>query len=55
MKLKSLTSIPAFWRENYTGFKNFSFSELVNILFLEGELFLKQLWIQKLKIQEIKI
>ena len=49
------TSIPAFWRENYTGFKNFSFSELVNILFLEGELFLKNSFgFRSLAIQEIK-
>jgi L-2-hydroxyglutarate oxidase LhgO len=34
------TAIPAFWRENYKGFKNFSFSELVQILYWEAVLFL---------------
>ena len=49
------TSIPAFWRENYTGFKNFKLNELVKILFVEGELFLKNSFgFRNLAIQEIK-
>lgn len=34
------TAIPAFWRENYKGFKNFSLSELIEILYYETKLFL---------------
>jgi L-2-hydroxyglutarate oxidase LhgO len=34
------TAIPAFWRENYKGFANFSLSEFVQILFYEAKLFL---------------
>ncbi len=35
------TAIPAFWRENYKGFDNFSFTEMINILYYESKLFLK--------------
>jgi len=34
------TAIPAFWRENYEGLKNFSFSELTQIFFWEAILFI---------------
>lgn len=34
------TSIPAFWRENYKGWDNFSFSELMHILGWESNLFI---------------
>ena len=34
------TAIPAFWRENYEGFKNFSFTEMIEILYYEAKLFL---------------
>lgn len=34
------TSIPAFWRENYKGFDNFSIAELLHILGWESNLFL---------------
>ncbi len=34
------TAIPAFWRENYKGFSNFSFREFSEILFYEAKLFL---------------
>ena len=34
------TAIPAFWRENYKGFSNFSLSEFFQILFYEAKLFL---------------
>lgn len=49
------TSIPAFWRENYTGFENFNFKELINVLFVEGKLFIKNSFgFRSLAIQEIK-
>ena len=35
------TAIPAFWRENYSGLKNFRFSEFCSILFFEVKLFFK--------------
>lgn len=35
------SSIPAFWRENYTGVNNLRVNELANILFWEGKLFIK--------------
>ncbi len=34
------TAIPAFWRENYSGFKNFKFCEMREILFYEAKLFI---------------
>jgi len=34
------TAIPAFWRENYEGLKNFSLSELTQIVFWEAFLFI---------------
>ena len=34
------TAIPAFWRENYKGFDNFSLSEFIQIIFYEAKLFL---------------
>jgi L-2-hydroxyglutarate oxidase LhgO len=34
------TSIPAFWRENYKGWRNFRFGELCYILWWEAKLFL---------------
>ena len=33
------TAIPAFWRENYEGFKNFDIDDLVEILWYEAKLF----------------
>jgi len=33
------TAIPAFWRENYKGFDNFNFNEMINILYYEAKLF----------------
>ncbi len=35
------TAIPALWRENYKGFENFDFDELLEILFYEAKLFFK--------------
>lgn len=34
------TAIPAFWRENYKGFDNFSLKEFVQILYYEAKLFM---------------
>ncbi|HIP43752.1 MAG TPA: L-2-hydroxyglutarate oxidase [Sulfurospirillum arcachonense] len=34
------TAIPAFWRENYKGFDNFKFDEMIQILFYEAKLFI---------------
>lgn len=34
------TAIPAFWRENYEGFKNFSLKEMIEILYYEAKLFM---------------
>ncbi len=49
------TSIPAFWRENYTGFKNFKLFELIKILGIEATLFLKNKFgFRSLAIDEIK-
>ena len=33
------TAIPAFWRENYKGFDNFKFSEMIEILYYQVKLF----------------
>jgi len=35
------TAIPAFWRENYKGFENFNLKELLEIIYYEIKLFLK--------------
>lgn len=35
------TAIPAFWRENYEGLKRFSFTELLEMLYFEGKLFVQ--------------
>jgi len=34
------TAIPAFWRENYSGFDNFKLDEMIQILYYEAKLFL---------------
>lgn len=34
------TAIPAFWRENYKGFDNFSLKEFIQILYYEAKLFI---------------
>jgi L-2-hydroxyglutarate oxidase LhgO len=34
------TAIPAFWREHYKGYENFSFSELVDVILREMSLFI---------------
>jgi len=49
------TAIPAFWRENYEGFSNFSFKEMLVILYYETKLFiLNSFNFRKLAIEEMK-
>ncbi len=49
------TSMPAFWRENYKGFKNFSFKEFFEVLFRMGKLFiLNSFGFRKLAIHEMR-
>ena len=49
------TAIPAFWRENYQGFDNFSFAEFFEILFYEAKLFITNAFsFRKLAFSEIK-
>jgi L-2-hydroxyglutarate oxidase LhgO len=49
------TAIPAFWRENYRGFDNFNFFEMIEILYYEAKLFvLNSFNFRKLALSEIK-
>jgi len=49
------TAIPAFWRENYSGFDRLSVSELLDITFKEASLFLSNKFnFRKLATEEIK-
>ncbi len=49
------TAIPAFWRENYRGFDNFSLSEMTEILYYEAKLFLTNAFgFRNLAISEVK-
>lgn len=49
------TAIPAFWRENYESFKNFSLKEMVEILYYEAKLFiLNSFNFRKLAIEEMQ-
>ena len=49
------TSIPAFWRENYKGFKNFDLEELGEVLWYEAKLFVSNAFgFRDLAISEIK-
>ena len=49
------TSTPAFWRENYGGFKRFSLSELTRILSWEASLFLRNSFgFRNIALEEIK-
>ena len=49
------TAIPAFWRENYIGFKNFNLFEMIEILYNEGKLFLLNSFnFRNLAIEEMK-
>ncbi|MFT4412570.1 L-2-hydroxyglutarate oxidase [Fredinandcohnia humi] len=49
------TAIPAFWRENYSGLRNFKLNEFFNILFYETKLFIKNSFnFRSLAIEEMK-
>ncbi|MUP37059.1 L-2-hydroxyglutarate oxidase [Labilibaculum euxinus] len=49
------TSIPAFWRENYSGFEGFKWGEFLQILYYEAKLFLFNSFnFRKLAIHEIR-
>lgn len=49
------TAIPAFWRENYEGLKNFSLKEMIEILYYEARLFiLNSFNFRNLAIEEMK-
>jgi L-2-hydroxyglutarate oxidase LhgO len=49
------TAIPAFWRENYTGFDNFRFDEFCQIIFYEAKLFFTNAFgFRKLAFDEVK-
>lgn len=49
------TAIPAFWRENYRRFDNFNFIELLEILYYESKLFIKNSFgFRNLAMEEIK-
>jgi len=49
------TSIPAFWRENYKGFKNFKLKEFLQIFYYEVILFFTNSFnFRKLAISEVK-
>ncbi|MFC2087021.1 L-2-hydroxyglutarate oxidase [Bacteroidota bacterium] len=49
------TAIPAFWRENYSDFKNFNFMEFANILAWDTKLFLNNSFnFRNLALQEIR-
>ncbi|RXJ90595.1 L-2-hydroxyglutarate oxidase [Arcobacter sp. CECT 8983] len=49
------TAIPAFWRENYKGFANFNFKEMIEILYFETKLFIQNSFnFRKLAIEEMK-
>ena len=49
------TAIPAFWRENYKGFENFSFEEMISIVLQETKLFTTNAFgFRNLAIEEIK-
>jgi len=49
------TAIPAFWRENYDGFSNFSLKEMIEILYYEAKLFILNAFnFRNLAIEEMK-
>ena len=49
------TAIPAFWRENYKGFSNFNFKEMIEIIYFETKLFIQNSFnFRKLAIEEMK-
>ena len=48
------TAIPAFWRENYTGFERFNFKEMIEILSIEAKMFFKHKWFRDLAFYEMR-
>jgi L-2-hydroxyglutarate oxidase LhgO len=49
------TSMPAFWRENYSGFDNFKLAEFIKIILWEARLFLTNAFgFRDLAIEEVK-
>lgn len=49
------TAIPAFWRENYSGFDNFNLKEMLEILYYETKLFILNAFnFRNLAIEEMK-
>ncbi|HUC92001.1 MAG TPA: hypothetical protein VMS09_08230 [Paenibacillus sp.] len=49
------TAIPAFWRENYSGFKNFNLFEVLQVLYHESRLFIYNAFnFRDLAFQEMK-
>ncbi len=48
------TAIPAFWRENYTGFERFNFKEMIEILGIEAKMFFKHKWFRDLAFYEMR-
>jgi len=48
------TAIPAFWRENYSGFSRFKLDELLEILKIETKMFLKHKWFRDLAFYEMR-
>ncbi len=49
------TAIPAFWRENYSGLKNFNLNEFMTILYYEAKLFINNSFnFRSLAIEEMR-
>ena len=48
------TAIPAFWRENYSGFYRFNFKEMIEILSIEAKMFIKHKWFRDLAFYEMR-
>ena len=48
------TAIPAFWRENYSGFNRFNFKEMIEILSVEAKMFFKHKWFKDLAFYEMR-
>jgi len=48
------TAIPAFWRENYSGFLRFNFKEMIEILGIEAKMFFTHKWFRDLAFYEMR-
>ena len=48
------TAIPAFWRENYTGFYRFNLKEMIEILSIEAKMFFTHKWFRDLAFYEMR-